>query len=72
MIQRLNRFAALLFLVAWSEASIVRAQSTNAAALQTEMDQAKARVRQIVNQPVTRLVRQRSMQVRKFSPGWFP
>jgi hypothetical protein len=71
MIQRLNRFAGLLLLLAWGESSMVRAQPTNAAALQTEMDQAKARVRQIVNQPVIRLVRQRGMQVRVFSPGWF-
>jgi hypothetical protein len=71
MIQRLNRFAGLLLLIAWSGSSMVRAQPTNMAALQAEMDQAKTRVRQIVNQPVTRLVRQRGMQVRVFSPGWF-
>src|SRR5262249_939427 len=47
------------------------AQDTNAAALQKEMNDAKARVRQIVNQPVTRLARQPGMHVNVFTEGWF-
>ena len=41
------------------------------AALNSEMNQAIEKVKAIVNQPVTRLVRQRGMKVGRFTPGWF-
>ena len=52
-------------------AAPITTPQTNVAALQAEMSQAMARVRLIVNQPVTRLVRQPGMRVRVYSPGWF-
>src|SRR4051794_946965 len=41
------------------------------AAIQAEMKQATDKVRQIVNQPVTRLVRKPGMHVSTYKPGWF-
>jgi hypothetical protein len=75
--------ASLLYLL-WAVciSGTVRAQtSTNSAAstntpsqiaaLTAEMNQAMTRVRQIVNQPVTRYARQPGMSVRIYSSGWF-
>lgn len=41
------------------------------AALNAQKELAMERVRKIVNQPVTRYLRQRGMRVGRFSPGWF-
>lgn len=41
------------------------------AAVQSKLDDAVARVKAIVNQPVTSLPRTRDMIVSEFSPGWF-
>ncbi len=43
----------------------------SAAAVRAEMEQAVAKVRQIVNQPVTRQTRTLGMRVSTFKPGWF-
>jgi hypothetical protein len=77
MIQRLNRFVWLLWLGGFALPSAQaqnpspQTQQTNVAALQAEMDQAMERVRQIVNQPVTRYARQAGMRVRISKDGWF-
>lgn len=56
----------------WAGEKPATTSSTDkAAASQAEMDQAMAKVRQIVNQPVIRLARTRGMRVSTFSPGWF-
>ena len=41
------------------------------AAVQSKMDEAVARVKAIVNQPVIHLTRTPDMSVSEFSPGWF-
>jgi hypothetical protein len=41
------------------------------AALESEMKTAIEKVIEIVNQPVTRLVRKESMEVATYRPGWF-
>ena len=66
-------WAVGIFGTARAQTSTNTAASTNAqiAALTAEMNQAITRVRQIVNQPVTRYARQPGMSVRIFSPGWF-
>jgi hypothetical protein len=66
----------LLFLLAGlSVAPPASAQTTNKQAqidaLNSEMNDAMEQVRKIVNQPVTRYVRQPGTQVAMFSPGWF-
>jgi hypothetical protein len=66
----------LLFLLAGlSVAPPVSAQTTNKQAkidaLNSEMNDAMEQVRKIVNQPVTRYVRQSGMDVAVFQPGWF-
>ena len=72
MIPTLRRYVRLLwFLLTLCGAGAGLAQPTNVAALRVEMNDATERVRQIVNQPVTRLPRRPGMQVGTFSPGWF-
>jgi hypothetical protein len=52
-----------------SQSPEARAQARTA--LESEMKTAIAQVIEIVNQPVTRLVRKDAMEVATFGPGWF-
>ena len=65
----------LLLLAGWSVALPASAQTTNLQAqidaVNSEKNDAMEQVRKIVNQPVTRYVRQPGMQVAVFSTGWF-
>lgn len=77
--QPLNRplFFALLVLAAVlakpspSDAGNDASVEQQIAAVQSRMDDAVARVKDIVNQPVTHLSRTPDMRVAVFSPGWF-
>jgi len=65
----------LLLLAGLSVALPASAQTTNKQAqidsLNSEMNNAMEQARKIVNQPVTRYVRQSEMDVAVFQPGWF-
>jgi hypothetical protein len=65
----------LLLLAGTFIAPPASAQPTNQQAqidaLNAERNDAMEQVRKIVNQPVTRLVRQPGMSVAEYSPGWF-
>jgi hypothetical protein len=65
----------LLLIAGLSVALPASSQTTNKQAqidaLNSEMNDAMEQVRKIVNQPVTRYVRQSGMQVAVFQPGWF-
>jgi hypothetical protein len=74
--QFLFRFTGLLLVLAGlSVAPPASAQTTNKQAqidaLNSELNDAMEQVQKIVNQPVTRYVRQPGMNVSTFSPGWF-
>jgi hypothetical protein len=77
--QPLNRslFLALVVLVAvlFGPSSSYAQNDANLeqqiAALQSRTDDAVARVKEIVNQPVTHLSRSPNMRVAVYSPGWF-
>ncbi|HTQ50786.1 MAG TPA: hypothetical protein VMJ12_08740 [Candidatus Acidoferrales bacterium] len=46
-------------------------KASSVAEVRSQMENAEARVREIVNQPVTSLARTPDMQVATYSPGWF-
>jgi len=72
--QKRKKGAALYHLQVVGEAdkaSSISIEPNNPAAVKAEIDDAVARVEQIVNQPVTRLTRTPEMSVATYSPGWF-